>query len=91
MGTVMSTLTLHIKTKDYSAWRPYFDAFEKNRVSAGVTNARVFRKAEDANDILVLFDVADISKARSFLTSDELKAQMQKAGVLGPPTPYFSP
>ena len=47
----MSTLTLHIKAKDYAAWRPYFDAFEKNRVSAGVTNARVFRKAEDANDI----------------------------------------
>ena len=79
----MSTLTLHIKAKDYAAWRPYFDAFEKNRVSAGVTNARVFRKAEDANDITsslrcgVLCDVADISKARSFLTSDELKAQVQ--------------
>ena len=90
VGTAMSTLTLHIKAKDYAAWRPYFDAFEKNRVSAGITNARVFRKADDANDILVLCDVADISKARSFLTSDELKAQMQKAGILGAPTPYFS-
>jgi hypothetical protein len=86
----MSTLTLHIKVKDYAAWRPQFDGFEKGRVAAGVTNARVFRKAEDANDILILFDVADASKARSFLTSDELKAQMQKAGVLGAPTSYFT-
>ena len=86
----MSTLTFHVKVKDYAVWRPYYDAFEKTRVSAGVTNGRVFRKAEDGNDILILFDIADVSRARSFLTSDGLKAQMQKAGVLGPPTPYFS-
>jgi hypothetical protein len=86
----MSTLTLHIKVKDYAAWRPLYDAFEKQRVAAGITNARVFRNAEDANDILVLADVADVPKARAFLTSSELKAQMQKAGVSGTPTPYFS-
>ena len=86
----MSTLTFHIKVKDYAAWRPYYDAFEKTRVAAGVTNGRVFRKAEDANDILILFDIADVSKARAFLTSNELKAQMQKGGVTGAPTPYFS-
>ena len=86
----MSTLTFHVKVKDYAAWRPQYDSFEKHRVAAGVTNGRVFRKAEDANDILILFDVADVSKARSFLKSDELKAQMQKAGVLSPPTTYFS-
>jgi hypothetical protein len=50
----MSTLTFHVKVKDYAVWRPYYDAFEKTRVSAGVTNGRVFRKAEDGNDILIL-------------------------------------
>ncbi len=86
----MSALTLHIKVKDYAAWRPEFDAFEKHRIAAGLTNGRVYRKAEDANDILVLFDVADVPKARAFFTSGELKAQMQKAGVIGPPTTFFS-
>ncbi len=86
----MGILTFHIKVKDYAAWRPYYEAFEKTRVSAGVTNGRVFRKAEDGNDIVILFDIADVTKARSFLTSDGLKAQMQKAGVMGAPTSYFS-
>jgi hypothetical protein len=28
-----------------------YDGHEKNRVSAGITNGRVFRRAEDPNDV----------------------------------------
>jgi len=34
------------------------------RVKSGITNGRVFRKAEDSNDLLILLDVADLAKAR---------------------------
>ena len=40
-------LTIHHKVKDYAAWRAGYDATEKSRHSAGVTNGRVFRSAED--------------------------------------------
>jgi hypothetical protein len=40
-------LTIHIKVKDYSTWRPSYDGNEKGRLSAGITNGRVFRRAED--------------------------------------------
>jgi hypothetical protein len=70
-------LTIHVKVKDYSTWRPAYDAHEKSRLSAGITNGRVFRSAEDPNDVVILQDVADVAKARTWLGSDEMKATMQ--------------
>ena len=47
-------LTIHHKVKDYAAWRKGYDDHEKARHAAGVTNGRVFRSAEDPNDVLIL-------------------------------------
>jgi len=76
-------LTIHHKVKDYALWRKGYDEHEKSRASAGVTNGKVFRSAEDPNDILILADVADVAKARAWLGGEDLKAAMQKAGVVG--------
>ncbi len=83
-------LTIHHKVKDYSAWRKGYDEQEKSRSLAGVTNGKVFRGAENQNDILVLQDVADLTKARAWAGGDALKTTMQKAGVLGPHVVRFS-
>ena len=78
-------LTVHLKVKDYAIWRTGYDGREKSRVSAGITNGRVFRRAEDQNDVVILQDVADVAKARTWLASDEMKAAMEKGGVVGSP------
>ena len=83
-------LTIHLKVKDYATWRAGYDANEKNRVSAGITNGRVFRRAEDPNDVVILADAADVAKARAWYQSDDMKALMQKNGVLGSPTIRFA-
>jgi hypothetical protein len=83
-------LTLHFKVKDYAAWRAGYDGNEKSRVSAGITNGRVFRNAQDPNDVVILQDVADVSKARTWLGSDDMKAVMQKSGVIGSPSIRFA-
>jgi hypothetical protein len=83
-------LTIHHKVKDYSAWRAGYDSGEKIRHSAGITNGRVFRSAEDPNDVVVLQDVADLAKAHAWAGSDDLKAGMQKSGVLGIPSVRFA-
>jgi hypothetical protein len=82
--------TIHFKVKDYAAWRTSYDGNEKNRLSAGISNGRVFRRAEDANDVVVLQDVADVAKARAWFASDDLKAAMQKGGVIGSPSIRFA-
>jgi hypothetical protein len=72
-------LTIHHKVKDYATWRVGYDGHEKSRLSAGITNGRVFRCAEDPNDVVVLQDVADVAKARTWVASDDLKAAMPRA------------
>ena len=57
---------------------------------AGITNGRVFRRAEDQNDVVILQDVANVAKARTWLASDEMKAAMEKGGVVGTPNIRFA-
>jgi hypothetical protein len=83
-------LTLHFKVKDFSAWRTGYNGNEKSRLSAGITNGRVFHSADDPNDVVVLQDVADVAKARTWLGSEDLKAAMQKSGVIGSPSIRFA-
>ena len=83
-------LTLHFKVKDFNAWRTSYNGNEKNRASAGITNGRVFRSADDHNDVVILQDVADISKARTWYGSNEMKRVMEKSGVLGTPSIRFA-
>jgi len=73
-----------------ATWRAGYNEHEKSRLSAGITNGRVFRSAEDPNDVVILQNVADVAKARTWLGSNDLKASMQKSGVIGSPTIRFA-
>jgi hypothetical protein len=81
---------VHLKVNDYAKWRTSYDGREKNRTSAGITNAKVFRSAENQNDLVIIADVADETKARAYMASAELKSQMQAGGVIGSPTIRFA-
>jgi hypothetical protein len=83
-------LTVRYKVKDYASWRTGYDVNEKSRLSAGITNGRVFRSPEDPNDVVVLQDVTGVAKARTWFGSDDLKAAMQKSGVIGSPSIRFA-
>lgn len=50
----MASLMVQHKVRDYAAWRPGYDAHEPSRVGAGITNGRVYRKAEDPNDLVLI-------------------------------------
>ena len=51
--------------------------------------ARCFA-ADDPNDVLILQDVADVSKVRTWLGSSEMKTVLEKSGVIGSPTIRFA-
>jgi len=42
------------------------------------------------DDVVILQDVADVARARAWLGSDDLKAEMQKSGVVGSPNVRFA-
>lgn len=81
---------MHFKVKDFGAWRQSYDSDEKGRTSAGITNGRVFHGVDDPNDVVILQDVSDEAKARSWLGSDAVKAAMQSGGVVGAPSVRFA-
>ena len=83
-------LTIHLKVKDFNAWRASYNGNEKNRVSAGITNGRVFRSPDNPNEVVILADAADVSKARTWLGPPEMKTVMEKGGVLGSPSIRFA-
>jgi CRISPR/Cas system CSM-associated protein Csm5 (group 7 of RAMP superfamily) len=79
-------LTIHFKVKDFNAWQTSYNGNEKNRTSAGITKSEVFRSTDDSNDVLLLQDVADVSKARTWYGSSEMKAVMEISGLVGSPS-----
>jgi hypothetical protein len=83
-------LTVHFKVKDFNAWRASYNGHEKDRTTAGITNSRVFRSADDQNDVVILADVADVSKARTWLGSNDMKTVLEKSGVVGAPSIRFA-
>jgi hypothetical protein len=71
--------------KDYSKWRPFFDADSVNRKASGMENIVVGRGMDNANNILIALKVADVAKAKAFSTDPKLKEVMGKAGVVSKP------
>jgi hypothetical protein len=85
----MGTMIVHLKVKDYGAWRQAFDASTSRRRADGFSNEHIFRSAEDGNDLMLLMDASDLAKAKEFAVSAGRKAAMEKNGVIGTPTDYF--
>ena len=77
------------KIRDYSIWKPGYDADLPRRTEAGLTEKYLLRGADDPNEIIALFEAKDLSRAKAFAESADLQQIMQKAGVLDRPDIYF--
>lgn len=71
--------------KDYTKWRPAFDADAVNRKANGMEDIVVGRGTDNPNNILIALKVADVAKAKGFSTDPKLKEVMEKAGVVSKP------
>ncbi len=74
--------------QDYSEWKAAYDV-SPDRTAAGITDKHLFQDADDPNMVTLLFEAEDLKRAEEFLSSDEIRGVMQKAGVLGKPDIYF--
>ena len=55
---------IETQVRDYTSWRPAYDAHEPSRIEATLANGGVYWRPGDRNDMLLLFEVADVDKAR---------------------------
>ncbi len=81
----MATIFVQNRVSDYDTWRPHYDADLELREAAGLSELGVFRKAGDENLLLQVWDADSVEGFNAMLSSEELKAKMQEAGVVGEP------
>jgi hypothetical protein len=73
------------KVADFSKWKPYFDSDEDARKSFGLEVKKLFRAAEDSNDVHILFEAPDEHSVKTCIERPLLKELMQRAGVISEP------
>lgn len=86
----MVKLFVRHAVSDYGTWREQYDAFDDERRGMGVTAAGVYQAVDDPNDITVWHDFGSREQAESFVSSPRLREVMDKAGVAGEPSIWFT-
>lgn len=81
----MVTTILTHEVKDFSDWKKGFDLDETNRSGMGIKVKGLYRSAEHPNMVTVITEVPSVEAIKGFLANPELKATMEKAGVVGMP------
>ena len=82
-------LLIRYNVWDFSEWKRGYDAHLPKRTEAGLTEKHLLRSAGDANEVVLLFQAEDLSRARAFAESPDLRQTMQNVGVIDKPDLYF--
>jgi len=82
-------LLVRHKNKDYEKWKTVFDEHSTTRNTSGSRGGRLFRNADNQNEMVIMFEWDSIERARKFAQSEDLKKTMQRAGVIDKPDIYF--
>ena len=85
----MNYILIRHKVADFAKWKPVYDAHSSARQKAGLKEEHLFRNAENPNEVLLLFSMEDVDKAKAFAASGDLREAMKKAGVSDKPDLYF--
>ncbi len=84
------TLLIKHKVANFNKWLPAYESHDSTRLAHGLHNYVVGRSIKDSNMVLVALHMDDTAKAREFSMMPDLKAAMQKGGVLGAPKFTFA-
>ena len=85
----MTYLLVRHKVDDFDAWKAVFDSHVQSQKDAGLGVERVLRNLDDPSEVVLLFEVFDLQKAREFVTSTDVPAAQADSGVLDQPDMYF--
>ncbi len=68
---------------------PSIDEHDAARKQAGIIGYAVNRRADKPNTVVVYLQAESLDQLKAFASSPDLKAAMQKAGVVGAPQINF--
>lgn len=81
----MITVILSHEVKDYSVWKKEFDIEAPNRSKMSVSVSGVYQAVDNQNQVTVITEVPSMEAFNAFLATPDLKAAMEKGGVIGKP------
>jgi hypothetical protein len=82
--------TMTATVRDYQTTLKAYAMDAADRKSASLTDLAVLQLDDDPNNLLLLWAVGDVARAKSFFGSAALASHMEKnAGVVGPPEGHF--
>ena len=84
-----AALIVRHRVASFDAWKKIFDGMTDTRRAHGWLATIVYRDAVDPNLVTIVNRVKDIEGAKRYGGSPELRAAMEKAGVLGAPEISF--
>jgi hypothetical protein len=79
------TIYISHEVKDYDVWKKGFDADAVNRDKAGFKLTALYRATNNPNIIVGIMEAPSAEAAQNFLGNPDLKAAMEKAGVISAP------
>jgi quinol monooxygenase YgiN len=81
----MTTLAVRHRVRDYDSWKPIFDEHEAVRRQHGSAGHRLYRMADNPNDLAISIEFPSADAAQAFLEDPSLRETMERAGVEGEP------
>jgi len=74
------------KVADFAKWQMAYDEHDSMRLASGIHSYVIARGFQDSNMVMVAVKIDDVTKAKAFSKSPDLKKAMQKSGVTGAPS-----
>ncbi|MDX1570365.1 MAG: hypothetical protein R3200_07760 [Xanthomonadales bacterium] len=85
----MTHMLIRHRVGDFDRWRQLFEEHRSAREAAGITDLNLWRDVENPNDVVLIFSVSDLDRARAFAASEDLRNKMRAAGVVDEPEIAF--
>ncbi len=82
-------LLIRHSVRDFSEWKAGYEAHLGKRIDAGLTEKYLLQGERDPNQVVILFEANDVSRAKAFTESADLRERMQQLGVVDKPDMYF--
>ena len=84
-ATPFTILGVSHEVNDWAVWKAAYDEHKALRDEAGLEQMGIYVDIENPNDVMVFARSKDHESAADFAGSEDLKAVMENAGVIGPP------
>ena len=85
----MAYLYVRHTVSNFNKWYNIFQSHSKAQNEHGMVDLQLFSNQKDPNDVIVLFRIEDMEKAKAFISAPDAEEAKDESGVIGEPEVLF--